>query len=124
MTVRERGPTSSTPEPVLIEWGGFIHRGADALIVDPDSMFLPKTGYQSLYVGDDLGNGVEAWARKGLTGMTHDKKFQLRSGSRHARGKATEQLLENEWIRAALAAGPVDPIPLPRHLSAVQQSLI
>ena len=109
--------------PVLIEWGGFFNRSADLRVVDPTERWISATGFRSLHIGGDgLEHGVRAWTRETLAAAAQRKEFDLFTLSEWGRQEAAERLAGAEWLQRALKAGPVDPIPLPRKLHAVQQS--
>ena len=114
--------------PVLCEWGGLISRSSMELrAIDPAQRWLTSSGYRSLYDARYVsGNsGVRALFRHVLSNMATSKGFDLIELGEHAREAAANQLAlpENEWLRQALKAGPVDPLPLPSRLWAVQTSL-
>ncbi len=112
--------------PIRCVWGGFAISTHCIIAADPDGLWVTGSGYRSLY--EEIGVGavdVRAYFRQTIERMTRDKKFKLLRLEEHAAAQCREILQEPDkaWLREALARGPVDPIPLPAHLAAVQQHL-
>jgi len=110
--------------PVLVEWGGFLKRSADLRCVDPKLKWISATGYRSTHVAYvDGGSNPSAIVRGILTSAMAQKEFTLHDVEKWGTQAANEALAANEWLRNALAKGPVDSLPLPRKYFAVQRPL-
>lgn len=111
--------------PVLVFWGGFIApTSVSYRMADPAEKWITSTGFQSIQVHPDSGTDAPRdLIRDHLRTLTGAKDFTLHDVDPASRDRVTEQLMQHEWIRNALDAGPVDPIPLPPKLQAVQQML-
>lgn len=111
--------------PIRCIWGGFAFN-ASIVAANPDGLWVSPTGYRSFYeaIGDSAVD-VRAYFRQTIERFTRDKKFKLVQLEKDAADECRRILQEPEsaWLREALARGPVDRIPLPAHLQAVQQHL-
>jgi hypothetical protein len=107
--------------PVLVFWGGFLEVTSYLRMCDPDEKWLNAGGYQSLHLYPVRGDvNLRQMIRDELTEATRSKKFDLYVVDAAGRTEASTALAENEWLREIVAAGPVDPIPMPPKLRAVQ----
>jgi hypothetical protein len=107
--------------PVLVHWGGFLGDGSDIRMVDPDEKWLNASGYQSLHIYPSRGDmDLRATVREQLEAAISPKKFDLKDVDEDGKDEARKLLADNEWLRRALEAGPVDPIRMPPKLRAVQ----
>ena len=111
--------------PILIQWGGFLQAGtSDLRMIDPAEKWINSTGYQSVRPLVTVGvRDVRALLRAELVKLTLVKDFTLHDVSAQNRDSVIETLAVHEWLRTAIERGPVDPIPLPAKLRAVQQTL-
>ena len=106
--------------PVLLEWGGFITRDAELYAVDPKELWLTDTG--RLTVGAYIQRGeldLRKWFEQRLQATAANPKFRLHT-LKTGQTAALERLATNTWLREVIAKGPVDPVPLPKHLAAIQ----
>jgi hypothetical protein len=111
--------------PVLCCWSGFMFRAIDIRMADPAEKWLNETGYQSMqqpYIYPEELD-VRTMFRSRLEQMVQNQGFALRDVSSFGRDQAVSRLAANEWLRALLDKGPVDPIAMPASMMAVQQSL-
>lgn len=119
--------------PCRVVWPGFDGYGLEAYAADPALKWLTHSGYCSLgwqqVLGDELT--VADMVRRVLTQLTeqrpgrskHERGFDLVQLTDPSAVAKTLELPENAWLVEALRRGPVDPIPLPKRLHAVQQTL-
>jgi len=127
--------------PCRCVWGGFIDPGAQVVAADPNALWLSPAGaiaatpqiFKRLNTPLDLFReslkaSTEAVKYVGK-GRAYNSKtepaFELHPLGELAKALAEADLAlpENAWLVAALKRGPVNPIPLPPHLQAVQTSL-
>jgi hypothetical protein len=107
--------------PVLVTWCGFLDLQGSLSMVDPTEKWLNARGYQGLHLYPARGDAnLRKMIRDELIDATRNKKFTIFEVDADAKEEAAKALAENEWLRKALAAGPVDPIPMPPKLRAVQ----
>jgi hypothetical protein len=107
--------------PVVVYWCGFLGHDSSFTIADPAERWINTTGYQTAYLRVDHGKAeLRKMARNELTSIIKQKGFTLHDVSGHAIDAATARLAESEWLRKLLAAGPVDALPLPASLKALQ----
>jgi hypothetical protein len=84
-------------------------------------MWLNASGYQSIHIYPSRGDmDLRATVREQLAGIISMKKFDLKDVDSDGKREAREALAANDWLRNSLAAGPVDPMPMPPKLRAVQ----
>lgn len=110
--------------PVLVCWAGFMMPGLELRMIDPGEKWITSSGYQSIMrfeVSRDVT--LREMARQLLTEASAEKNFNLHGVSDTGRNGAIAQLSASPWLQQILDIGPVDPIPLPQSLQAVQQSL-
>lgn len=110
--------------PVLVDWLGWLGEAA-LCAADPNEMWLNSTGYVWLpyYIKEAGSSAPRTWVKHVLRDRLKDPKFRLLALDNDARENAAERLAANEWLHLALKIGPVDPLPLPKRLQAVQQPL-
>jgi len=127
--------------PCRCVWGGFIDPAMEVVAADPNAMWLSPAGaisaQQHIYKDfrtpldlfrDSLQQSTTATTSIGR-GRSYNRKTEP-AYNLHRLGElavaTAEKVLampEHAWLVAALKRGPVDPIPLPPHLQAVQTSL-
>lgn len=113
--------------PVRCVWGGFAMPMTDLVAADPGEMWIDPSGSSHIATPGSV-NPTETPAdyfRRTLRNRSERGNLDLFPLTPWAKN-ATRQELErpcNAWLAPAIARGPVDPIPLPRKLAAVQQSL-
>lgn len=113
--------------PVLVCWHGLlgVSVSMETAAADPDELWLNDSGYRWI-------NPQQIDGKRSLVSMVRDRIMQETSASdfkfvpltAYAKQQARERLVDYPWLAAALKAGPVDPIPLPKRMQAVQRSLL
>jgi hypothetical protein len=130
--------------PCRCRWGGFVEAEAVVLAADPNSRWPSPAGTISLNAPAIAPSHrtVEDLFRQTLQASTlaterptrgsyasrvknEHPAFKLLPLSRDGRATAEQDLArpENAWLVQALKRGRINPIPLPRHLQAVQTTL-
>jgi hypothetical protein len=128
--------------PCRCVWGGFADPGMEVVAADPRALWLSPAGsvnaHSQIYKNyrtpadlfrDKLTESTTAISYVNTRRRTYNSKgepaFNLHKLGDLARAAAEAYLAKPEatWLVAALKRGPVDPIPLPAHLQAVQTSL-
>jgi hypothetical protein len=115
--------------PLRCEWGGFATQSACVFAADPEAMWFSSRGATHLelrYIEPEcvtVADSFRLLLRKHVD-LAASKLRMVKLDDEAAEAtRKTLELPESEWLRDALKAGPVDPLPLPRHLQAVQQRL-
>lgn len=127
--------------PCRCVWGGFIDPSAEVVAADPNGLWLSPAGsiaatpqiFKRLNTPLDLfreslkatTESVKNVGRGRAYNSKTEPAFNLFPLGELAKAAAEGVLAlpENAWLVAALKRGPVNPIPLPPHLQAVQTSL-
>jgi hypothetical protein len=127
--------------PCRCIWGGFIDPAVEVVAADPKALWLSPAGTVSAsqQIYKDFGTPLDLFRdslQQSTTattfigrGRSYNRKtepaFKLHRLGELAVATAEKVLAmpEHAWLVAALKRGPVDPIPLPPHLQAVQTSL-
>jgi hypothetical protein len=114
--------------PIRCVWGGFADQSAMLFAADPDVPWVSGDGWWSLHF-----HGIEPGCRSvadtfrreiaNLGGPRARLELKRLDDEAIEAARKTLALPESEWLREALKRGPVDPVPLPQHLQAVQQRL-
>ena len=107
--------------PVLVTWPGFLDLSGSLRMCDPAEQWINAQGFQSLYLHPSRGDvNLRQMIRDELETIARHKKFSLFHVFAEGKDDATKALAENEWLRRIVEAGPVDPLPMPPKLRAVQ----
>ena len=107
--------------PVLVTWGGFLDITGSLRMCDPAEKWINAGGYQAFHLYPSRGDvDLRQMIRDELETNTRHKKFTLYDVDREGKDDATKALADNEWLRRIIEAGPVDPLPMPPKLRAVQ----
>jgi hypothetical protein len=119
--------------PVRCTWGGFAFPNAYTSAADPTAVCPWPSGADragTVIQADE--HTVEDLFRNALQSETVEVKwdknkkvpsFGLHKLKRDAAMEVQEYLAANSWLRDALKRGPVNAIPLPKHIQAVQLAL-
>jgi hypothetical protein len=126
--------------PVLCEWGGWVHPAAAVCAVAPNLPWFKPGGYQSGSASTLPAKAltVDGFFRGSIAAFLKapDLKLHPLTDNPKLRGECrlgvktpldgVRQAVEGhgEWLRLALARGPVQPIQMPHHLPAIQLSFL
>lgn len=129
--------------PCRCVWGGFAQRVADVAAADPKQKWFSPAGTVSAtravklrhqspsdvfrtYLTDTVEARATKLKNRRAGYVDIGPAFNLLPLADVGRQMAEAELArpENAWLVAALKRGPVNPIPLPKHLHAVQMSLV
>lgn len=119
--------------PFRCEWGGFPYPYASLAAADPRMPFPSSDGVMrcTTVIEREFRTPVDVFRADLLVTSTRiswrrNKKeptFSFVPLDHATRADATSYRDSNEWLRKALAKGPVDPVPMPDHLHAIPLAL-
>jgi hypothetical protein len=116
--------------PIRCAWSGFSDQSAMLFAADPNAPWLSGDGWWSLHfhsIEPGCRTVADAFRRQiaslGGEGSRHRLNLTRLDDEAKEATRKSLALPENEWLREALKRGPVDPLPLPHHLQAVQQKM-
>lgn len=125
--------------PVRCVWGGFADPLTQIVAADPNirwpapagAMNAPKVASGTHKTPADLFRDVLQRSTLAVSHTVKSRKggrepvpaFNLHVLSDLGKEATQKVLAESPWLVAALKRGPVDPIPLPPHLQAVQMTM-
>ena len=119
--------------PIACGWDGFPCPGARLIPVAPRTLFMSEYGAFGMNEGvAPESRTVEAHFREYLLAQTqrmtwhkhkHVPAFELVPLHAEAQHQAAEYAAANPWVEPALRRGPLNAVPLPPHIQAVQLAL-
>jgi hypothetical protein len=125
--------------PVLVAWGGFAVPEIKLFAVDPFKPWMVAggsvSGIRIAFLSDELmpEDVCRRMLRDSTTNMKQEYSnrgnkppkptFQMVALSHEAREEVGMRLAESPWLKAALKRGPVNAIPMPKHIKSVQMAL-
>jgi hypothetical protein len=130
--------------PMLVRWSGILDHDLKVFAVDPDGGFIRQPDTVNHYRRD--AEQIRAADSNGYIDLSYSQTFVLpkhmsvvdavrgaleeigpklllRPLSAHAKQSVSDTLATEPWIAEALKRGPEHKVDMPRHLSAIQQSL-
>lgn len=124
--------------PVCCIWDGFIEPGASAVAMDPARLWVERSGHlglgshiraDQLTVDDFFRWQMVQWttAYTWGTGKRNNEKiltFKPMPLDPEGRASATKLLTDYPFLREQLKRGPVNPVPMPKHIRSVQMALM
>ena len=113
--------------PVGVEWPGIFSDRGHVFALDARQLWLDANGRRETYLSriPPEPRTMPQLMRGKLAAMVTDYSFALHSLTPEAAAAAAAFLAlpEHGWWREQLAAGPIMPLPLPKHLRPVQPRL-
>jgi hypothetical protein len=110
--------------PVRCVWQGLPRPSGVLFAVDPTKMWFTSAGALDVRLPDiQPQHATVADLFRSLLATLHGRALKLEPLDDDAIDAAQQTLADAPWLAEALKRGSVDPVPLPRHLQAVQGSL-